>query len=138
MQLVDLSRPSSGDRHRPRKSRAKAGAKRGRPKGGKNLLTLEREYQARLSAMATGAEVAETWLTEAMQVAGRMMRRYCPVTQDGEASKSKHADVEKFYRACNLLTQCAVPLLPFQSPKLAAVAIQAGPPPIEVSEDRKR
>src|SRR5262245_6621260 len=128
MQLVDLSRPSNGDRHRPRKSRAKAGAKRGRRKGGKNLLTLEREYQAKVNAMAAGEELAKTGLAEAMQAAGRMMRRYCPITQDGKAERSdKTADTEKFYRACELLTKCAVPLLPFQSPKLAAVAIQTAP-----------
>jgi hypothetical protein len=59
-------------------------------------LTLEREYQAKLSAMATGEELAKTWLTETMQIAGRMMRRYCPITEKGEESQNKQVDVEKF------------------------------------------
>src|SRR5262245_44759210 len=100
----------SRDPHRPHKSGAKVGATRGRPRGRKNLLTLERELQAKLNA---GEELAKTWLTEAMQVAGRMMRRYCPIKQDGEQRSDKTADTEKFYRACELLTRCAVPLLPF-------------------------
>jgi hypothetical protein len=124
MKLSDLSRPSSGDRHRPRRSRAKPGAKRGRPKGAKNLLTLERELQAKLDG---GEELAKTWLVETMQIAGRMMRRYCPIDQNG--NKRAGGDVEKFYRACELVTRTAVPLLPFQSPRLSAVAIAPAPPP---------
>ena len=69
-------------RGRPRKSRAKLGAKRGRPKGAKNLLTLERELQAKLDG---GEELAKTWLVETMQIAGRMMRRYCPIDQNGRS-----------------------------------------------------
>jgi hypothetical protein len=120
MKLTDLSRPSSGDRNRPRKS----GAKRGRPKGAKNLLTLERELQAKLDG---GEELAKTWLVETMQIAGRMMRRYCPIDQNG--NKRAGGDVERFYRACELLAKTAVPLLPFQSPRLSAVAIAPAPPP---------
>jgi hypothetical protein len=67
MNLTDLSRPSSGDRHRPRRSRAKPGAKRGRPRGAKNLLTIERELQAKLN---DGEELAKTWLVESMQTFG--------------------------------------------------------------------
>jgi hypothetical protein len=122
MELIDLSRPSNGDRHRPRKSRAKPGAKRGRPKGAKNLLTIERELQAKL---VSGEELAKTWLIEAMQIAGRMMRRYSPIDQNGQTRKG--GDVEKFYRACDLVTRTAVPLLPFQSPRLSAVAIAPAP-----------
>jgi hypothetical protein len=123
MKLTDLSRPSSGERNRPRKSRAKPGAKRGRPKGAKNLLTLERELQAKLDG---GEELAKTWLVETMQIAGRMMRRYCPIDQNG--NKRAGGDVEKFYRACEMVTRTAVPLLPFQSPRLSAVAIAPAPP----------
>jgi hypothetical protein len=101
MKLTDLSRPSSGDRNRPRKSRAKPGAKRGRPKGVKNLLTLERELQAKLDG---GEELAKTWLVETMQIAGRMMRRYCPIDQHSN-NKRAGGDVEKFYRACELVTR---------------------------------
>ena len=119
MNLTDLSRPSGGDRNRPRKSRAKPG----RPKGAKNLLTLERELQAKLDG---GEELAKTWLVETMQIAGRMMRRYCPIDQNGNERAS--GDVEKFYRACELVTRTAVPLLPFQSPRLSAIAIAPAPP----------
>jgi hypothetical protein len=116
------TRPSRGDRHRPRKSRAKPGAKRGRPRGARNLLTIERELQAKLDG---GEELAKTWLVEAMQIAGRMMRRYSPIDQNGQ--ERKRGNVEKFYRASELVTRTAVAPLPFQSPKLSAVAIASAP-----------
>jgi hypothetical protein len=62
-----------------------------------------------------------------MQIAGRMMRRYCPIDQNGNDRAG--GDVEKFYRACELVTSTAVPLLPFLSPRLSAVAIAPAPPP---------
>jgi hypothetical protein len=123
MKPVDLSGPSSGDRHRLRKSRAKPGARRGRPKGAKNLLTIERELQAKL---AGGEELARTWLVETMQIAGRLMRRYCPIDRKG--NRRAAGDVKKFYRAAELITRTAVPLLPFQSPRLSAVAIAPATP----------
>jgi hypothetical protein len=51
----------------------------------------------------------------------------CPIDQNG--NNRVDGDVEKFYRASELVTRTAVPLLPFQSPRLSAVAIAPVPPP---------
>ena len=69
-----------------------------------------------------GEELAKTWLVETMQIAGRMMRRYCPIDQNGDNREG--GDVEKFYRACELVTRTAVPLSLFQSPRLSAAPDQ--------------
>ena len=82
-----------------------------------------------IAKLGAGEELAKTWLLEAVQIAGRMMRYHAPFNKDGTPSEGKHKDIEMFYRAANLVHQCAVPLLPFQSPKMAAIAIADGTTP---------
>ena len=101
--LIALSKPTI---RKPRKSEARKGAKRGRRKGSKSLITIERERRAEIErAKIRGQALAVDHLREIAIEAARGMARYR--THDDNEKPRKHGNEEKWFRFATLLRDVA-------------------------------
>jgi hypothetical protein len=123
-------------------------ARIGRPKGSPNKLTEERARQATLALgkpIAPTAKLAKEVLEEAMMHFRALAGKYQVKLHPDDASKPKDqqrwvGDEAKFERYMRLAGDMADRLAPYQSPRLAAVAVQQLPPlmPEEMTDDQLR
>jgi hypothetical protein len=105
----------------------------GRPSGAKNKSTVERDlmirYQAEREAAGTEKKLAKDALEDYLNYFIKVAKLYQPINF-GEGAKPEENGVsnpKKFKEFSKAAIECAIALAPYQSPRLAAVRVEAPP-----------
>jgi hypothetical protein len=127
--LKDLSEPSGGDQPRRRKTG-------GRKKGTPNKRTKKAQLRADFELYERGGiKLARDRLSEVMNFFAGLMDFYAPVRDENGKLVITPEDMAEFRSAADMVVRAATALIPYQSPRLTAIAI--APPPSPAVEQSK-